>query len=156
MDEPIFRHILVSTDFSVVADRALGVAFTLARLCGARVTLCHVLELAAVPNPMYPSYVRTGRIPHELEDQHRDKSRAMLEARVPDDLRDRVELALPHGPPAEQILETAKLRGVDLIVLAPHGKSGILEQLLGGVAYRVVRHARCPVLVVRGENKAWG
>jgi nucleotide-binding universal stress UspA family protein len=147
--EPIFRHILVTTDFSEVADRALRVGFGLARQNEARVTLCHVLEYPPVPNPVYAQYVPVGKVTKEGERLVEERARGLLEDRVPEDLRGRVDLALPHGPPADEILRIAADRGVDLIVLSPHGNTGILDRFLGGVAYRVVRHARCPVLVVR-------
>ena len=78
-----------------------------------------------------------------------ERARAQLEQRVPEGIRDKVHLLLPHGSAAEEILRAARERQVDLIVIARHGHSGILERLLGGVAYRVVRQAHCPVLVVR-------
>jgi nucleotide-binding universal stress UspA family protein len=54
---------------------------------------------------------------------------------------------IEEGDPAEQIVETAKLRGMDRIVIGTHGKTG-LKKLTGSVTEKVLRHSRVLVLVV--------
>jgi nucleotide-binding universal stress UspA family protein len=54
-----------------------------------------------------------------------------------------------RGQPFHEICEVAKGRQVDVIVMGTHGRSGLSHVLLGSVAERVVRHAPCPVLMVR-------
>jgi nucleotide-binding universal stress UspA family protein len=56
------------------------------------------------------------------------------------------------GNPVTEILDSAELHSPDLLVLGSHGLSGIARFFLGSVAERVARHARCPVLVVRGTQ----
>ena len=56
------------------------------------------------------------------------------------------------GPPADSIVRVAQERGVELIVIATHGRSGIKGLLFGSVAERVVRTATCPVLTMRHEE----
>lgn len=56
---------------------------------------------------------------------------------------------LLHGDPATQIVQFAEDEGVDLIVMGTHGRTGLKHLLMGSVAEHVLRHARCPVLVVR-------
>jgi nucleotide-binding universal stress UspA family protein len=51
--------------------------------------------------------------------------------------------------PPRDIVNVAGLAGVDLIVMATHGRTGIAHFLLGSTTEKVVRHARCPVLTVR-------
>jgi nucleotide-binding universal stress UspA family protein len=53
------------------------------------------------------------------------------------------------GSPARTIVEYADANGFDLIVMGTHGRGGVAHLLLGSVAERVVRTARCPVLTVR-------
>ena len=54
-----------------------------------------------------------------------------------------------HGVPFHEIIETAKMQQVDLIVMGTHGRTGLQYMLLGSVAEKVVHLAPCPVLVVR-------
>jgi nucleotide-binding universal stress UspA family protein len=119
------RQIVVATDFSDSADAALGVAERYARVLGARL---HVL------------HVHTGRGP--------DATRLLADAaaRVGPDVP--VTVAGAGGDPAEEILRYARREPVELIVVGTHGRSGVSRLLLGSVAERVVRGARCPVLVV--------
>jgi len=70
-------------------------------------------------------------------------------AKQPDEVRSHVTAELKHGVPAEVILDTAKEAGFDLVVVGTHGRRGVKRFLLGSVAERVIRHAHCPVLVVR-------
>ncbi|MBN2809650.1 MAG: universal stress protein [Deltaproteobacteria bacterium] len=60
-----------------------------------------------------------------------------------------------HGVPYEEIVNYAKEIDVDLIVMATHGHTGLSHILLGSVAEKVVRHAPCPVMVTRIDNKDW-
>jgi nucleotide-binding universal stress UspA family protein len=54
-----------------------------------------------------------------------------------------------HGTPFHEIIETAKTKQVDLIVMGTHGRTGLQHLLIGSVAERVVRLAPCPVMVTR-------
>ena len=60
-----------------------------------------------------------------------------------------VEEVIAHGDAASEIVRVAKERGVDLIVIASHGRTGLGRILFGSTAEAVVRHAPCPVLVVK-------
>jgi nucleotide-binding universal stress UspA family protein len=59
------------------------------------------------------------------------------------------EIAVVHGIPFQEILDTAKKQQVDLIIMGTHGRTGLQHVLMGSVAEKVVRLAPCPVLVVR-------
>jgi len=60
-----------------------------------------------------------------------------------------VEETIVHGDAASEIVRVAKERGVDLIVISSHGRTGLGRILFGSTAESVVRHAPCPVLVVK-------
>jgi nucleotide-binding universal stress UspA family protein len=60
-----------------------------------------------------------------------------------------VAFDVKSGTPYEEILKEQQERKADLIVIASHGRTGILKSLLGTVAERVMREAKCPVLLVR-------
>ena len=59
------------------------------------------------------------------------------------------EIAVVHGIPFQEILDTAKTQQVDLIIMGTQGRTGLQHVLMGSVAEKVVRLAPCPVLVVR-------
>jgi universal stress protein A len=144
-----FRSVLVSTDFSDYGDAALAHAFRIAGDTGARVVLLHVLDAYPTPNPLYAHYY-----PMPSPEQSRaaeEKAREALRERIPAELRDsgRVETLVTHGAPAAEILRIAGEQKASLIVIATHGRTGLLRLALGSVAERVIRDAPCPVLVVR-------
>ena len=60
-----------------------------------------------------------------------------------------VEIDVKEGVPAELILSEQKKKSADLIVIASHGKTGILRNLIGSVTDKVVRGSKCPVIVVK-------
>jgi len=60
-----------------------------------------------------------------------------------------IDYDIRKGSPADVILEEQQEKGIDLIVIPSYGKSGILKHLIGGVTDKVVRSAKCPVMVVR-------
>ena len=64
----------------------------------------------------------------------------------------KISAAVREGKPHEEICEAAKALGADLIVLTTHGYTGLKHVWLGSTAERVVRHALCPVLVVRATK----
>ena len=122
---PPMPQILVATDFSDSAEAAFGVALDYARRLHARVRLMHVFSEGEFD------------VTRLLAD-----AAARAEPDVP------VTVTGTGGDPAEEILRYASRQPIDLIVVGTHGRSGVSRLLLGSVAERVLRGARCPVLVV--------
>lgn len=140
-----WKRILVPLDFSKTSLRALEAAVPLAETAGARLYLLNVIE----PNP-YISGLEGS--PPVMPDATlaRDASQQLprlAEHFVPKSVTTK-SLVL-RGRPASVIVETAVQNQVDLIVLSTHGHTGLDRLLLGSTAEHVVRHAVCPVLVVR-------
>lgn len=147
-----FTTILVTTDFSPLGDRAIGHAFRLGADHGAKVILCHVMEIPAAPIPLYAQYFPAEVLSPGIEQQIRDDALAALRERVPVDAElgsVEKEFVVTRGLPAEEIVRVAGERNAELIVISTHGHAGIKHVLLGSVSERVVRHAPCAVLVVR-------
>lgn len=147
-----FARILVTTDFSAAGDRAIAHAFRLAADHGAEVLLCHVIEPVVVPNPLYAQYFPGELLSPEVFGRAREDARAALVQRVPRDeplARVPYRVVIGQGAPVDEIIRIAKQENADLIVIATHGHTGLKHLLLGSVAERVIRHAHCPVLVVR-------
>ncbi len=139
-------HILLTTDFSDASEEAVTKAGEMARATGAKLTVLNVHHQApAAPEAVIPPDKQVT--PAELDAEARQKL---------DDLRSTllqgvesvslVSLENVSAPLA--ICEYAAQHGVDLIVIGTHGRTGMSRLLLGSVAEKVVRHARCPVLVV--------
>jgi nucleotide-binding universal stress UspA family protein len=147
-----FKSILVTTDFSEVGDHAINHAFRMAADHGAKVVLCHVVEVPMAPVPLYAQYYPPDMLTPDLEKQIKEEAQRALLERVPSDgelSQVAHEALVIRGLPSEEIVQTAKEIGADLIVISTHGHAGLKHVLLGSVAERVVRHAACPVLVVR-------
>ncbi|MCA1594319.1 MAG: universal stress protein, partial [Acidobacteria bacterium] len=65
-----------------------------------------------------------------------------------------VEDVVTHGEAASEIVRVARERGADLIVVSSHGRTGLGRILFGSTAESVVRHAHCPVLVVKPSQES--
>ena len=140
-------HVLVPTDFSASAEQTLDYAIRLARTLNARLTVLHVIQ----PVPMAGSDMGVALPEAYLQDLEEAVQRSMEEtlARVTA-AGLTAERIVVYGVPFQEIIETAKARQVDLIVMGTHGRTGYMHVLLGSVAEKVIRLAPCSVLVVRG------
>jgi nucleotide-binding universal stress UspA family protein len=142
------RSILVPTDFSHDAEVAIRTAHQLlaAMEQDARLILIHAFNLPI-------EYTAYGPIPtsvHYLRDTGLEAERRLAEAAeglAREGLT--VETVAREGDPAGVVAEEARARGVDLIAMGTHGRSGLRHLLLGSTAERVVQHAPCPVLTIR-------
>jgi nucleotide-binding universal stress UspA family protein len=145
-----FHKILVPTDFSNDANRALRYAIDLARASGGEIVLAHVLEPIA-----FPSTIGVDPISPQLLETVRENSARALEAlrsrEIPEEVRSRAILL--DGHPYTRILAAAREQLADLIVIATRGNTGLKHILLGSTAEHVVREAPCPVLVVRARER---
>jgi universal stress protein A len=151
--KPEIRRILVPLDFSPPSDQALQYAAALAEEFAASVVLLHVVEERLVTGPL-PAEVYLGELPKVREDLVKEaQTRLMkcLETLNAQGITATGEVLV--GGPSQVILDQAVNKGVDLIVMGTHGRTGLTHLLIGSVAERVIRHAPCPVFVVR-ERKA--
>jgi nucleotide-binding universal stress UspA family protein len=139
-----FTRILCPTDFSDVSTKAERFALAIARHYGGRLSLLHVdPPLPAMAYGEFPVEVRLS------DAQRRQAESDMMAARRrAQDNGVIVDAEVRGGSPAREILEVAQHASVDLIVLGTHGRGGVEHFLLGSVAEKVLRKARCPVMVV--------
>ena len=86
-----------------------------------------------------------------METTMRKKGKEDLAALATDEVRGKVpaETMVRTGVPTTEILKAAKSLPADLIVISTHGRTGLQHVLLGSVAEHIVRHAPCPILVLR-------
>jgi nucleotide-binding universal stress UspA family protein len=144
----MFKHILIATDGSDLSDRALTQGLELGRALNAPVVVLTVVA----PFPM-PAY---GNLPTEQLIAAYDKATTETTARIvtnakrtADAMNVRCETLHVTGEPADCILDTAKSKNCDLIVMASHGYKGLKRLLLGSVATKVIMLSDRPVLVCR-------
>jgi nucleotide-binding universal stress UspA family protein len=134
------RAILFPTDFSEHSDKVFRLACSLARDHGARVHVLHILPS--------PTAVYAGGTVVAVPDGDRDEAWRMLRQFQAPDPSVPVDARLGEGDAAEMILRVIAELGCDLVVMGTHGRTGLARMLMGSVAEKVVRKARCPVLTV--------
>ena len=142
------KTILVPTDFSEPADRALDYALELSVKLGSRVIVMHAYEITPL-DLLDGVLVATGDARERLE----QAAQASLDANIAKHEHRGVALTslLTVGEPRESIQATAEEVGADLIVIGTHGRRGLSRALLGSVAEYIVRTATRPVLTVHAR-----
>ena len=147
------RFILVPTDFSECGNYALSYAASLARTFDASIICVNVIE-PIVPTVGYSGMTEPmpiADITEQLEDSAERELPKLAECE--ECVGVDVEELLVHGEAASEIVRVAKERAVDLIVISSHGRTGLGRILFGSTAEAVVRHASCPVLVVKPKQE---
>jgi nucleotide-binding universal stress UspA family protein len=147
------NSILLPTDFSECAGHALSYAASLARKFSASIICVHVIE------PVMPTVGYTGLteplpiadLSEQLEESAERELPKVAACRECEGLE--IEEVIAHGDAAAEIVRVAQERKVDLIVIASHGRTGLGRILFGSTAESVVRHAPCPVLVVKQNEQ---
>lgn len=139
-----FKTILCPTDFSEDSCRAIEYGVRFAKISDGTLILAHIIhvpsgELYQPDRPTLTFEEAKARARILLEDIRQQRTGGYP----------RCELLVEIGDPHEQLIAIATHRAVDLIVTATHGRSGLDHLVMGSVAEKVIRHAPCPVLVVR-------
>jgi nucleotide-binding universal stress UspA family protein len=145
------RRILVPIDFSDCSMHGLEYARRLAKETGAKLVL-----LNSIAMQYYMSGDEFGRYDLSmLLEQGEKNAREAMNRLVSETDWDGVEVesTLHVGHAGQQICGGADERGADLVVTSTHGTTGLKHILLGSTAEYVVRHARCPVLVVPAHER---
>jgi nucleotide-binding universal stress UspA family protein len=146
----MFKHILIPTDGSSVAAKAIQAGVALASEMGAKVTgFC-------AEEPPQSRYKDGLVVPHELHAELERRSREYAERSVAE-----IEkaartvgvafepLVVQSGMPYQAIIDAAQEKKCDAIFMASHGHRGFAGLLLGSVTNQVLTHSKIPVLVFR-------
>lgn len=145
----MFKHILIATDGSVLSQKGVEQGLELAKALGAKALLVTVSE----PWTSYVSGEMAISFPvQEYEEQVKASASKVLAGAVAAAQQVGVPCETLHVKdkvPADGIVEAAKERGCDLIVMSSHGRRGISRVLLGSQANNVVTHSSIPVLICR-------
>lgn len=144
----MFNHLLLSTDGSELADKALPYTIEVAKKFGSKITVCSVVDL-------YP-YIGAIEVMPIGMDQWQDEVRKQASVAL-QHMGNRINAAgLSCDTVVEEdaqawrgLLAAAEKQGCDAIVIASHGRSGMSSAMLGSQTARVLSHSKLPVLVVR-------
>jgi nucleotide-binding universal stress UspA family protein len=136
----IFRKILCPVDFDPNSVAALDLARDLARQNRASIFLFHVV-------PMPAEGPERGVVYREREDEAEKHLERLARARLKGKVR--YQISVVTGRPDRSVINAVRNTGADLVVMGTRGRKGLSRLLLGSVAERVAREARCPVLIVR-------
>ena len=147
----MYRNILIATDGSALANKAVAHGLGLAKSVGAKVTVMIVetpFNVMTVPESRSHQMTEAFAQHAEAMKRHAGKvlgavAEAAKQAGVPCDT-----VQIEHDHPYEAIIQTANDKDCDAIVMASHGRSGISAVLLGSVTNKVLTHTDIPVVVV--------
>jgi len=146
----MYRHILIPTDGSELAHKAVTHGLLLAKAVGAKITVLTVepsFNVYDVPsskmNQMSGAYAEYTE--HAKEHAAKILSVVVDEAKAAGVSCETAQMT--HDHPYEAIVVAAKERGCDLIVMASHGRSGMAAILVGSITTKVLTHTNIPVLV---------
>lgn len=145
----MYKHILIPTDGSDLADKAVEHGLQLAKLSGADLTL---LRVTAPPAPLVVEGVVVSYPQEEVQKQIKARVAAHLGALESKAKAAGITVTQRHAEndhPWRAIVDTAKDIGASLIVMSSHGRRGISALVIGSETQKVLTHTDVPVLVVR-------
>ena len=138
----MFSRILVAIDGSKSAKKAFEKSIYLAQKCDSKLDVVHVIscELGGDSATTF-----------ELIDELKTKAEKMLDEYKIQAAKNNVpiEIMVTRGDPVQVIIDLAKTKSHDLIIMGTRGRSAFQELLIGNVSQKVMHHASCPVMVVR-------
>ncbi|AHB48493.1 universal stress protein A [Hyphomicrobium nitrativorans NL23] len=145
----MYKHILIATDGSELAQKAVAQGLAIAKALGTKVTAINVSEpwVAVAPGEVAMAFPIKDYEESVVANAARILSAVETEAKALG-----VECNTLHVKdqfPAEGIIETADKLGCDLIVMSSHGRRGLMRFLLGSQANKVLTHSTTPVLICR-------
>lgn len=143
---PRLRRLLLATDLSEASVSATDEAFELAARLGASLLVVSVIDPGTLLRP-------GGRYSARM-DQVRDRREQLARTLVERGRAEGVEVSFLvwEGDPGDMIVAAAEAEHADLVVVGSHGRGAVGRFFIGSVSEHVVRHAPCPVLVVRPKE----
>ncbi len=138
-----FKTVLCPTDFSDASYHALEYALRFAQSADGQLILTHVVHVPAgdLGGEAYTLDFKEAQ--HKVEERLREVHSERLQGYA------KCEIVTVIGDPAEEVTALAKTRAADLIIMSTHGRSGLSHLVMGSVAEQILRHAPCPVFIVR-------
>jgi nucleotide-binding universal stress UspA family protein len=148
------HKILIAVEDSQYSDNAANYGFELAKKVGAEVALLHVNEIpAATPYVSDPLLNESPVIMPELIHVQEENSKKLLDRIANKHAKDAVIYTFHKiGNTRDEILNTAEEWNADMIILGTHGRTGFDHFISGSIAERVIRKAKCPVLIIPNKD----
>jgi nucleotide-binding universal stress UspA family protein len=148
----MFKHILVPTDGSKLSAKAIRAAANLAKVCKAKLTGIYV-----IPPYMAPVYAEgavlgmpiSRKAYQETTEKSARKALAVVEIEAQTAGAESATLHVTGDQPWRAIIQAARSKRCDAIVMASHGRRGLAGVLLGSETVKVLTHSKVPVLVCR-------
>lgn len=137
------NRLLLATDLSQASELATDWAFDLARRHGADLLVVSVID----PRDLRKQAARLGVRWDQVRDHRQEAAQELVERGRAIGVQ--VSFLVWTGDPGESIVSAAEAESADLVLVGSHGRGKIGRLLLGSVSEHVVRHAPCPVLVIR-------
>ncbi|WP_439370206.1 universal stress protein [Bradyrhizobium sp. DASA03120] len=140
----MYRHILIPTDGSQLAERGVAHGLALAKSLGATVSFIFVVEAFSEVSGRFLEAVAT------YAELRKDQAASVLEGAANAARTAGVScetIQTESGQPHQAIIAAATDKGCDLIVMSSHGRSGLAALIIGSVTNKVLTHAKTPVLV---------
>lgn len=148
----MYKKILLPTDGSKCAEKAAEHAILIARQNNADIIVLNVLETHSLAGLPVADFTRKVNEVFRQEGENALERIYNIFKNISEKqgFKEEVKLILEtkEGYPADMILQTVEKENIDLVVMGASGKNRIEKFLLGSVAEKVVRHAKCPVLTV--------
>jgi nucleotide-binding universal stress UspA family protein len=144
------RNYLVPVDFSKASEAAVDHAIKLAAESGGKLILLHAIPTSALM--MTGSDGMTGTMLVDIEQAQLEEAQSQMDKLVRKKKlkpRSYQPVIVKRGDPAQVIANQAKKTRARMIVMGSHGRTGLKRLVLGSVAERTLRYARCPVLIVK-------
>jgi universal stress protein A len=144
----VYSHILLAIDFTPASDAVTRQAVELCQAFKAQLSLIHVVEF--VPVDLSNDMIMPQGL--EIEQELMEQAKLRLQKLAKELGVDQSDCFIKQGSTRREILNLAKERNVDLIVIGSHGREGI-QRLLGSTANAVLHGAPCDVLSVRIKDE---
>jgi nucleotide-binding universal stress UspA family protein len=142
-----FKNILCATDFSDFSNRTVNYGIALAKEFDSKLFVCHVIDLSSVA-----IYGEFQLDPVGLQDRIMNDANEQLQELIGKQQID-WEPLISVGHAADEISRIVEEKGIDLVISATRGRSGLKRIILGSVTERLMRTLSCPLLVVHSPDK---
>ena len=147
------KNILLPTDFSNLSLTVFELASNLAEQYSAKIHLLHVLEKTPPILTIHSLDLSEEKIVKTIEQDALKKMENAVK-KIKKHSNTEIEPVIRKGIDFEEIIKYAEKSKIDLIVIATHGRTGIMHTLLGSVAEKVIRFSKIPVLVSKPKEAA--